>query len=46
MTLIKSSKQFVDAYDEQLWGYFNTGEPRSEIVEREDGLLSAGQYGK
>ena len=45
MTLIKSKKQFVDAYGEQLWGYFKTGEPRSEIIERDDGLLSLGQYG-
>ena len=45
MTLLKSKKQFVDAYGEQLWGYFKTGEPRSEIVERDDGLLSQGQYG-
>jgi len=45
MTLIKSKKQFVDAYGEQLWGYFKTGEPHNEIVERDDGLISAGQYG-
>jgi SAM-dependent methyltransferase len=45
MALLKSKKEFVDAYGEQLWGYFKTGQPRSEIIERDDGLLSAGQYG-
>lgn len=45
MTLIKSKKQFVDAYGEQLWSYFKTGEPRSEIIERDDGLLSLGKFG-
>lgn len=35
----------MDAYGEQLWSYFKTGEPRKEIVEREDGMLSLGQYG-
>lgn len=45
MTLIKSRKQFVDAYGEQLWSYFKTGEPGNEIIERDDGLLSLGQYG-
>src|ERR671927_1466516 len=45
MALIKSKRQFVDAYGEQLWSYFKTGEPRSEIIERDDGMLSAGQYG-
>jgi len=45
MSLIKSKRQFVDAYGEQLWSYFKTGEPRNEIVERDDGLLSLGQYG-
>jgi SAM-dependent methyltransferase len=45
MTLIKSRKQFVDAYGEQLWSYFKTGEPGNEIIERDDGLLSLGRYG-
>lgn len=45
MSLIKSKKQFVDAYGEQLWSYFKTGEPRNEIIERDDGLLSLGQFG-
>jgi len=45
MTLIKSNKKFVDAYGEQLWSYFKTGEPKKEIIERDDGLLSLGQYG-
>ena len=45
MTLLKSKKQFVDAYGEQLWSYFKTGQPSSEIIERDDGLLSAGVYG-
>lgn len=27
-------KTFVDAYGEQLWSYFKTGEPRNEIIER------------
>ena len=45
MQLIKSKKQFVDAYGEQLWSYFKTGEPKNEIIERDDGLLSLGQYG-
>ena len=45
MTLIKSRKQFVDAYGEQLWSYFKIGEPGNEIIERDDGLLSLGQYG-
>jgi SAM-dependent methyltransferase len=45
MTLIKSKKQFVDAYGEQLWSYYKTGEPRNEIIERDDGLLSLGQFG-
>lgn len=45
MTLIKSKKQFVDAYGEQLWSYFKTGEPKRELVERDDGLISLGQYG-
>jgi SAM-dependent methyltransferase len=45
MTLLKSKKQFVDAYGQQLWGYFKTGEPSSEIIERDDGLISRGQYG-
>ena len=45
MTLIKSKKQFVDAYGEQLWSYFKTGEPRNEIIERDDGLLSLGKFG-
>jgi len=45
MSLIKTKKQFVDAYGEQLWSYFNTGEPSSEIIERDDGLISEGVYG-
>jgi SAM-dependent methyltransferase len=45
MTLLKSKKQFVDAYGQQLWGYFKTGEPGNEIIERDDGLISRGQYG-
>src|SRR5215510_5021413 len=45
MPLIKSKKQFVDAYGEQLWSYFKSGEPKNEIIERDDGLLSLGQYG-
>jgi len=45
MTLVKGKKQLVDAYGEQLWSYFKTGEPRNEIIEREDGLLSLGNYG-
>jgi SAM-dependent methyltransferase len=45
MPLLKSKKQFVDVYGQQLWSYFKTGEPRSEIIERDDGLLSRGQYG-
>ena len=45
MTLIKSKKQLMDAYGAQLWSYFKTGEPRSEIIERDDGCLSLGQYG-
>jgi SAM-dependent methyltransferase len=45
MTLVKSKQKFVDAYGEQLWSYFKTGEPRNEIIEREDGLLSLGHYG-
>ena len=45
MTLLKSKKQFVDAYGRQLWGYFKTGEPGNEIIERDDGLISRGQYG-
>jgi len=45
MPLIKSKKQFVDAYGEQLWSYFKSGEPKNEIIERDDGLLSAGRYG-
>jgi len=45
MTLIKSKKQFVDAYGEQLWSYFKTGQPDSEIIERDDGLISRGAYG-
>src|ERR1044072_8105167 len=45
MTLIKSKKQFVDAYGAQLWSYYKTGEPRNELIERDDGLLSLGQFG-
>ena len=45
MTFINRKKQFVDAYGEQLWSYFKTGEPRSEIIERDDGMLSLGVYG-
>lgn len=45
MTLISEKKQFVDAYGEQLWSYFKSGEPTSEIIERDDGLISAGVYG-
>ena len=45
MALLKSRKKFVDAYGQQLWGYFKTGEPESEIIERDDGLISRGQYG-
>jgi len=45
MTLIKANKQFVDAYGEQLWSYFKTGGPKSELIERDDGLISAGAYG-
>ena len=45
MTLIKSKKKFVDGYGEQLWSYYKTGEPKREIIERDDGLLSLGQYG-
>ena len=44
MTLLKTGK-FVDAYGEQLWGYFKTGQPHSEIIERDDGMISAGVYG-
>jgi len=45
MTLLNSRKPFVDAYGEQLWSYFKTGEPKREIIERDDGLLSEGKYG-
>lgn len=44
MTLT-NKKQFVDGYGEQLWSYFKTGEPKSEIVERDDGFLSHGRFG-
>ena len=44
MTLT-NKKQFVDGYGEQLWSYFKTGEPKSEIVERDDGFISHGQIG-
>ncbi len=38
-------KKFIDAYGEQLWSYFRTGEPKNEVVERDDGLISVGKYG-
>ena len=44
MTLIKN-KKFVDGYGEQLWSYFKTGEPKSEIIERDDGFISLGKFG-
>lgn len=45
MTLIISRKKFVDGYGEQLWSYFKTGEPKSEIIERDDGFISLGKFG-
>ena len=39
------SKGFVDAYGELLWSYYKTGEPKHEIVERDDGLIMVGKYG-
>src|SRR6185369_17479108 len=45
MKLIKANKQSVDAYGAQLWSYFKTGAPKSELIERDDGLMSAGEYG-
>src|SRR6202008_3302324 len=44
MTL-KNKKKFVDGYGEQLWSYFKTGEPKSEIIEREDGFIAFGKFG-
>ncbi len=45
MSLINNKKLFVDGYGEQLWSYFKTGEPKSEIIERDDGFISHGRYG-
>ena len=45
MTLLSSKKKFVDGYGEQLWSYFKTGEPDSEIIERDDGFISKGKFG-
>jgi SAM-dependent methyltransferase len=44
MTLI-NKKASADAYGEELWSYFKTGEPKREIIEREDGLISLGKVG-
>ena len=44
MTLV-NTKAAVDAYGQELWSYFKTGEPKREIIEREDGLISLGQVG-
>lgn len=41
----KNRKKFIDAYGEQLWSYFKTGQPKNEIVERDDGFISVGRYG-
>lgn len=38
-------KKFIDAYGEQLWNYYKTGEPKHEIIERDDGLITVGSYG-
>lgn len=35
----------MDAYGEQIWSYFKTGEPKNEIVERDDGFIAVGKYG-
>ena len=37
-----NTKKFVDGYGEQLWSYLKTGEPKSEIIERDDGFISLG----
>jgi len=44
MTL-RNNEKFVDGYGEQLWSYFKTGEPKTEIIERDDGFMSLGKYG-
>ena len=40
-----NKKRRVDSYGEQLWSYFKTGEPKTEIIERDDGFMSLGKYG-
>lgn len=35
----------MDAYGEQLWSYFKAGEPKNEVVERDDGFIAVGKYG-
>lgn len=42
---MNSDKKFVDAYGEQIWSYFKTGEPKIEIIERDDGFISHGKVG-
>lgn len=43
--LPKDKKKFVDGYGEQLWSYFKTGEPKTEIIERDDGFMALGKFG-
>jgi len=37
--------KLADTFGEQLWNYFKTGEPKYEIVERDDGLIMVGKLG-
>ena len=32
----------IDAFGEQLWSYYKTGEPQFEVLERDDGFLRVG----
>jgi SAM-dependent methyltransferase len=34
----------ADVYGEQLWSFYKTGEPRYEIVERDDGMIRANDF--
>ena len=38
-------KKSVDAFGEQLWSYYKTGEPQYDLLERDDGFIAIGVSG-
>lgn len=41
----KSQRETADVYGEQLWSYYQTGHPKYEIIERDDGFISVARSG-